>query len=418
MTKNSNGIIKSMVIIAEKFKVLNITEDDLIEAIDAQVYLHLFENVEDFRQQGKMIYRLDSLLLLILFAILGKCNPSFTGVEDYIEANVKKYERYGLIKDGQCPSHDTIRRVLDSLDNGTLRENTINAFYNYLKHLETHTLKQGDYKHFCFDGKEMRGSGRSESTQNPKRNISMLNIYDSCLYTALISEPIEEKENEIPVVQRLLPQLCFKKSVLTADALHCQKKTAELISDGKGVYLLTVKDNQPLLLEEIKARFENPRIKIKKYTSDDRTFEIINLPSNYALKDEWKGLKSFTKMTSTKNKRKTNVRYFISNTQDERLIIDGIEERWSIENGFHKPKDIDLYEDGWRTTSKNALKNIATLNNLALLIIHMYATISGKIFRKAKVYVQNNAIDTLNFILGTMSSEEITERIIKELDKR
>lgn len=42
MTKNSNGIIKSMVIIAEKFRALNITEDDLIEAADAQTYLHLF----------------------------------------------------------------------------------------------------------------------------------------------------------------------------------------------------------------------------------------------------------------------------------------------------------------------------------------------------------------------------------------
>ena len=104
MTKNSNGIIKSMVIIAEKFRALNITEDDLIEAADAQTYLHLFENVEDFRQKGKTVYSLDELLLLILFAVLEKCNPSFTGIEDHIEANVKKYERYGLIRNGQCPA--------------------------------------------------------------------------------------------------------------------------------------------------------------------------------------------------------------------------------------------------------------------------------------------------------------------------
>ena len=92
MTKNSNGIIKSMVIIAEKFRVLNITEDDLIEAADAQTYLHLFENVKDFRQKGKTVYSLDELLLLILFAVLEKCNPSFIGIEDHIEANMKKYE--------------------------------------------------------------------------------------------------------------------------------------------------------------------------------------------------------------------------------------------------------------------------------------------------------------------------------------
>ncbi len=418
MSKNSNGIIKSMLIIAEKFKVLNISEDDLIEAVDAQVFLHLFENVEDFRQKGKTVYNLDSILLLVLFSILGKCNPSFIGIEDHIEANVKKYEEYGLIENGKCPSHDTIRRVLDLLDNDTLKENTINAFYNYLRYLETHVLKQGDHKHIGFDGKEMRGSGRSDNTKKPKRNIAMLNVYDSCLYTALASEPIEEKENEIPAIQRLLPDLYLKHTVLTADAIHCQRVTAGLIYDGKGIYLLTVKDNQALLHEEIKAKFSNPRSKINKYTSDDRIIEVINLPNNYSLKDDWPGLKTFVKMTSFKNKKKTCIRYFISNTNDHRLIVDGIEERWAIENGYHKPKDIDLYEDGWRTTSKNALKNIATLNNLALLIIHMYETISGKIFRKAKVYVQNNTIDALNFILGTMSSVEITEKLIKELDKR
>ena len=63
----------------------------------------------------------------------------------------------------------------------------------------------------------------------------MLNVYDSSLYTALVSEPIGEKENEIPTIQRYLPHLCLKHSVLTADALHCQKKTAELISDGRGI---------------------------------------------------------------------------------------------------------------------------------------------------------------------------------------
>ena len=163
---------------------------------------------------------------------------------------------------------------------------------------------------------------------------------------------------------------------------------------------------------------EAQRIKIARYACDDRVIEIINLPNSYALRDEWKNLKSFTRMTSAKNKKKECIRYFISNTQDHRLIIDGIEQRWSIENEYHKPKDIDLHEDGWKTTSKNALKNIATLNNLALLIIHMYAAISGKIFRKAKVYVQNNPHDSINFILGTMSSQEITDKIIRELDKR
>lgn len=414
--KNSNGIIRTMLILSEKFKELNITEDDLLEISKQQKFIHIFTDVPDFRMKGKITFKLENILMLIFLAIIQGGKMSFTGMEDYIEANKRKFEQYGLIENGNCPSHDTIRRILTMLDSEALYQSTLNGFYNFLLSLENNLRKQGDYKHIGFDGKEMRGSGRSKETKNPKGNISMLNIYDSGLMTAVFSEPIDNKESEIPVAQNLLKTMNLKNVVTTSDALHSQKDTAEYIADQKGIYIMAIKGNQALLLQEIQSRFNNPRVKIHTYKSDQRLIEIINLPKNHVLKDDWKGLKSFVRMTSNKRKEPC-IMYFISNTSDPQLIIDGIESRWMIEDGYHKPKDLIFNEDVCRSTDKNALHNIAILNNLALQLFNMYQMISGKIFRKAKIYFQYNPIECLNTILGVMSSEDIVNRLVKELKK-
>lgn len=79
----------------------------------------------------------------------------------------------------------------------------------------------------------------------------MLNIYEAASYTVIECEPIDKKENEIPVAQRLLKQMNLKNTVVTADALHCQRETAAIIHEGKGIYVLIAKENQKLLSEEI-----------------------------------------------------------------------------------------------------------------------------------------------------------------------
>lgn len=414
---NSNGVISSLAIISESFRSVNISEGDIIDYVDDTLFLHIFDNIPDFRQNWKVQYKLSNLLMLIFLVILQYGKQSYVAIADYIEVGRKKYRKYGLLGD-HCPSHDTIRRVLTLLSADSLQENTLQGFYNFLKQLEAHTLKQGDYTHIGVDGKEIRGSGRGKHTKNPLRNIAMLNIYDSSLGTCIMSVPIDKKENEIPVAQRLIREMNLKNNVITADALHCQKETAKIIHEQKGIYILTVKDNQKGLVEEIDNRFNNNRIKKKKFKQDGRLIEIIVLPKTYVLRDEWKGLKAYAKMTSTKRKDKQCLRYFISNTDDEKLIIEGIEKRWLIENDLHRPKDIDFGEDTVRSTDKNALQNIAILNNLGLQLMRMYQALSGKPFIKAKRGMQAESVDCMNYILGIMGSEEIVSSLIEELHKQ
>lgn len=413
MSKNSNGILKTSVVIAESFRNIHMTEDGILELLDNRIFLNLFENIPDFRQPAKVKYKLSHVLLIIFLTVLRRGKTSFLDIAYVIKANRKKYAAYGLLPDDvSTPSHDTIRRILTLLDTDELYQNTIQAFYFFLESLKKNYTKQGDYRHLCIDGKEMRASGRSNVSKSPRRNTAMLNVFDANTYTVLECVPIDEKENEIPVAQELLLKFNLRNTAVTADALHCQKKTASIIHNGRGIYVLTVKENQPLLLEEIGSRMNKHADKIKRYEDGTRSFKFLDLPGKYALADEWKGLKCFAIMHSDKCDRA-----FIANTKDHQLIMQAISLRWSIET-FHKMKGADMNEDAVRSTDRQALRNIAMLNNLGEQLISLYQTISGLPHREAKVYFQENTIECLNSILSVMSSEEIINSLVKDLKKR
>ena len=56
-------------------------------------------------------------------------------------------------------------------------------------------------------------------------------------------------------MQSMLECMDIKGSVITADAMHCQTKTSDVVIDGDGDYVLQVKENQKNLLNEIKDFF-------------------------------------------------------------------------------------------------------------------------------------------------------------------
>lgn len=58
-------------------------------------------------------------------------------------------------------------------------------------------------------------------------------------------------------------------------------------------------------------------------------------------------------MTSNKSKQQC-IRYFISDLVKIQEIADVIDNRWAIENDFHKLKDTYLNEDSFRCTDKKS----------------------------------------------------------------
>ena len=407
------AILSSMAIFTEAFSHIDISEEELLTISSRIDFVHLFDSVPDFRMKGKVTYRLSDILFLVFLVKLRERTNCFMEIAAHIKINRRLYEGYGLIRDGLCPSHDTIRRVMMALDADALYQATVKRFHEFLLSLEDEIRGAGTYRHLAMDGKSVCGSGRNTDTKSPRANQQIFNVYDCGLATCISSEPINEKTNEIPTGQAILEVMELKKTVVTADAMHCQKKTTSVIHNKKGVYVLTVKDNQPLLLEEIYARFEKNPHKIHRHERERRMIEVLPLPKGYAT-DGFSGMKAFVKMTSAAG-RGTCERCFITNTTNEELICEAIGGRWMIENDLHKEKDTFLYEDRIRFTNRNAVHNMVIMNNLAMQVVRIYQAVVEPDLYMAKLTVHDLPVESVQRILAVMGSSEIMKMVRSEL---
>jgi predicted transposase YbfD/YdcC len=98
------------------------------------------------------------------------------------------------------------------------------------------------------DGKAVRGAKNTDGSQ-----VHLL--------AALAGEPgvvaaqteVGAKTNEIPMIIPLLDGLDLAGTVITADALHCQRATADYLHKRGADFILPAKDNQPGLFDALDA---------------------------------------------------------------------------------------------------------------------------------------------------------------------
>jgi hypothetical protein len=85
----------------------------------------------------------------------------------------------------------------------------------------------------------------------------------------LDSAMVDTKTNEIPVAQKLFPDLDLKGRFVSLDALHTQTQTArDIVLEGGGDYLLTVKDNQLKLHQNIEQLLPAPKADLPPLEAD------------------------------------------------------------------------------------------------------------------------------------------------------
>jgi hypothetical protein len=83
------------------------------------------------------------------------------------------------------------------------------------------------------------------------------------------SAMVDTKTNEIPVAQQLFQDLDLKGRLVSLDALHTQTETArDIVLEGGGDYLLTAKDNQPTVHQNIEKLVPAPKADFPPLESD------------------------------------------------------------------------------------------------------------------------------------------------------
>jgi Transposase DDE domain/DDE_Tnp_1-associated len=144
------------------------------------------------------------------------------------------------------PSHDTFSRVLRRLDPDQFRA----CFQRFMARFAE--AAQGVV---AIDGKVLR---RSFDTASGKSALHMVTAWGCDQRLVLAQIATDAKSNEITAVPRLLEMLSLKGTIVTVDALNCQRDIARRIVEQGGDYVLALKGNQATLHSDVRLFLDDP----------------------------------------------------------------------------------------------------------------------------------------------------------------
>lgn len=168
--------------------------------------------IEDHRRKQGLRYQQGHILLLSILAILSGAT-SYRKINQFIVSHYAELDEVFALNWKRMPAYTTVRDIIQRT-NGTELEKSFRAYSSELGNKEPNKVFIG-----C-DGKVLRGSFDHFHDQ---RAVQILSAFTSQENIILAHEEIEEKTNEIPVVQQLMEKLGLTDCVFTVDALHCQK---------------------------------------------------------------------------------------------------------------------------------------------------------------------------------------------------
>jgi len=179
----------------------------------------------------------------------------------------------------------------------------------------------------------------------------------------------------------LLDALLLKGSIVTIDAMGCQKTIAKQIVKKQADYVLSVKDNQQELLEDIKDSYSilqaNDYYEYVDYDHgriETRKCSILTDLSLVFCSTKWPALRSIVKMERERyfkatGKIESETQYYISTLCDAKVIEKSIRKHWGIENKVHWVLDVAFNEDMSRKRDGNAAQNFSSLNRIAINLL-------------------------------------------------
>jgi predicted transposase YbfD/YdcC len=336
---------------------------------EAVVFLNHFKDLKDPRQQGKVTYPLDEILLLCLFAVLA-------GAECFTEIalfGVKKRDflrRFRRFKDG-TPDHGHLGDVLAVLD----AEQFQRCFVAWVA--ATTGMAAGV---IAIDGKTVR---RSAQKRNGKAAIHMVSAFAAGRRLVLGQVKVAEKSNEIIAIPKLLDLLAIDGAIVTIDAMGCQRDIAQKIIDKKADYVLALKGNQGSLREDVEifvaeqeaVGFKDCEISQHRMIDGDhdrietRITTVIHDVEWLQDRHGWPGMKAVVMVESSREisgKIEQETRFYLTSlVMLAHLIGPVIRSHWAIENSLHRVMDMLFRDDECRVRTNHAPANFTTIKHMA-----------------------------------------------------
>jgi predicted transposase YbfD/YdcC len=351
-----------------------------------------FESLSDPRHTRNRKHLLVDIVVIAVCGLVCGCDGP-TAIHRWAANRLDWLKQFLTLTNG-VPSRDCIRRLLMALQPEAFQK----CFRDWVTTaIETDGSRPA--RLVAIDGKTCR---RSHDAGHGLGPLHIVSAWASEEGIALGQVATEEKSNEITAIPLLLKQISLADTVVTIDAMGCQKDIARDIVAGGGDFVIAVKDNQPKLAEAISALvgrhlegdLEDLRYRIHETTDqgrgrvDERSYFLAKVPSDFAAGTEWPWVKAVgyaVRITRHADGRETDqVRYYmLSRYLSGKRFGEAVRGHWGIES-MHWVLDVTFREDDSRTRERTLGNNLSWLRRFAVTLLKRHPiedSIRGKMTR-------------------------------------
>jgi predicted transposase YbfD/YdcC len=334
-----------------------------------------FSELEDVRCTGKVVHQLIDVLVIAVCAVIAGAE-SWVDMALYGRSKLSFLQGFLSLPHG-IPSHDTFRRVFMLIDPKAFEA----AFTAWAQ-----SLGSGfDREVIAIDGKTVRRSfdhGREQGA------LHIVSAWACDQGLSLGQVQVDAKSNEITAIPELLDSLVLDNTIVTLDAMGCQRAIASKILERGADYLVTLKANQGKMFTAVREHCaatcigKEATVKPVCDAFDDshgrvvrrRVFVCTDAAALTPVAN-WPGLKTVLAVESIRSvnnthKVETDIRYFLSSCEDApQVLAKAIRQHWRIENSLHWVLDVTFREDDCRVRERTAVRNFALLRKIAINLI-------------------------------------------------
>jgi predicted transposase YbfD/YdcC len=336
-----------------------------------------FESLDDPRHTRNRKHLLGDIAVIAVCGILCGCDGP-TAIHRWAKHRESWLAQYLALPHG-IPSRDCIRRLLVALKPEAFQR-CFRAWIADALPIDADTSG----RLVAIDGKTCRGS------RDAAKGLGALHIVSAWASEegiALGQVATDAKSNEITAIPLLLEQIDPAGTLITIDAMGCQKEIVEQVVTGGGDCVIAVKDNQPALLDAIQAFFwdhlerdlEDLRYRYHETLDDghgridERSYYLAKVPRSFASARDWPWVKAIGyAVRITRHADGTGsdeVRYYLSTRYlSGKRFGEAVRGHWGIES-MHWVLDVNFREDDSRARERTLANNLSWLRRFAVTLL-------------------------------------------------
>jgi predicted transposase YbfD/YdcC len=236
----------------------------------------------------------------------------------------------------------------------------------------------------AIDGKTCR---RSHDASKGLGALHIVSAWATEEGIALGQVATDAKSNEITAIPLLLGQIDLADTLITIDAMGCQREIVKQVVAGSGDCVIAVKDNQPKLLAAIQAFFlghlerglEDLRYRYHETLDDERgriderSYYLAKVPRDFASAKDWPWVRAIgysVRITRDADGTESDeVRYYLSSRYlSGKRFGEAVRGHWGIE-AMHWVLDVNFREDDSRTRERTMGNNLSWLRRFAVTLL-------------------------------------------------